>query len=216
MAARAREIERLCNALHNVNDNVSYTRQQVKANSKRLAALEQSQAAQQHQLKALETLNESPNRLLFYRTLLILIESVWVSVKAASGGFTQAGGDAGKSSTVANCAKAVKVLGAVLSLAPMGGIVKAAANAGASAMSSANDARQAQICAHLNRLVTLDEGKFIAHTVAWQLCEAFAEQLEMLPKPPSVDRRKDSAGFMPYFKRVCGALGGAIADYHGI
>ena len=45
MAARAREIERLCNALHNVNDNVSYTRQQVKANSKRLAALEQSQAA---------------------------------------------------------------------------------------------------------------------------------------------------------------------------
>ena len=93
--------------------------------------------------------------------------------------------------------------------------MKAAANAGASAMSSANDARQAQICAHLNRLVTLDEGKFIAHTVAWQLCEAFAEQLEMLPKPPSVDRRKDSAGFMPYFKLVCGALGGAIADYHG-
>ena len=66
--------------------------------------------SQQHQLKALETLKESPNRLLFYRTLLILIESVWVSVKAASGGFTQAGGDAGKSSTVANCAKAVKVV----------------------------------------------------------------------------------------------------------
>mmetsp|Transcript_5012 Transcript_5012/g.8104 ORF Transcript_5012/g.8104 Transcript_5012/m.8104 type:complete len:498 (+) Transcript_5012:953-2446(+) len=172
--------------------------------------------SQQHQLDALKTLKKSPNRLLFYRTLLILIESVWVSVKAASGRFTQAGGDAGKSSTVANCAKAVKVLGAVLSLAPMGGIVKAAANAGASAMSSANDARQAQICAHLNRLVTLDEGKFIAHTVAWQLCETFAEQLEMLPKPPSVDRRKDSAGFMDYFKLVCGALGGAIADYNGI
>lgn len=88
----------------------------ISKHDKRIRQLEERREVQSAQLHVLRALAEKPNHLLFYRTVLINIEAVFLSCKTISGGFVDLGGDALNSKVLTSAATTVKVCGALLSL----------------------------------------------------------------------------------------------------
>lgn len=130
------------------------------------AQLEQAQAAQNSQRDALQKLASRPNHLLFYRALLILIESVFVSCKALAGGFVALGGDAAASHEARGAATALRVCGALLSLAPCGSLLQAGASLAAATVAGRDDARRTAIATHIAGLLTMSEASQAASDIA--------------------------------------------------
>ena len=170
--------------------------------------------------------NANESQLLCYRYLTITLEALFVSCKAASGGFVDLGGAAGGSSALANSAKATRVCGAFLSLLPFGSVAKAAAELVASGLEQANAVRRDGIVSTLNKNYTMCEAKVIAVTVARAVTDAYAQQLNALVPPALMTDASQSSSsatkasrFMTFLQKtfsVGGALVGAYVDGDGL
>jgi GTPase SAR1 family protein len=180
----------------------------------RLAELEQHRHIQSTQLDILRALQHKPAQLLFYRTLLINMEAVFLSCKAVMGGFVDLGGDAASSKALTGAAKATKVCGTVLSLLPGGALIKGAANLTAAALEQANASRRQNIVMQLGKNLTQAEASQVASDVAHRLTVAFAAQLELLaPIEQSGEGSSGSGGFLSFLKSTCGVGGKLAAAY---
>jgi hypothetical protein len=179
----------------------------------RLAELEQRRHVQSTQLDILRALQHKPAQLLFYRTLLINIEAVFLSCKAVMGGFVDLGGDAASSKALTGAAKATKVCGTVLSLLPGGALIKGAANLTAAALEQANASRRQNIVTQLGKNLTQAEASQVASDVAHRLTVAFAAQLELLAPIEQTGEGSSGGGFLSFFKSTCGVGGKLAAAY---
>jgi hypothetical protein len=103
----------LCNEMRktiaSVDNKVEANRTRLAELQKRLVQVEQNQAVEQRQREALQQLQSKPNHLLFFRTLLISLESLFVSCKAIAGGFVQLGGDTSASASARGAANMIRV-----------------------------------------------------------------------------------------------------------
>jgi hypothetical protein len=208
LAAGERAQDELRAAAKSLDKRVAGNDAKLAEHAARIAELEERHEAQSAQLNILQSLQNQPNQLLFYRTLMINLESVFLSCKAVAGGFVDAGGDAANNKTLTGAAKALKVCGAVLSLAPGGSLIKGAANITAAALEQANAARRQGVIERLAKAMTLSEATQVASDAAYQLAVAFAGQLELLaPFEPSV---AGVGGFLAFLKKACG-VGGQLA-----
>ena len=132
------EVQRRQNHLeqmhHEIYSAIAALGQRVDSNAAQIAQHEQQlrqlARAQETNLlhqTAVKSFAKRPSHLLFYRTLMIMIESTFLSCKAVQGGFVQMGGHAAQQDTLNNVAKGVRVCGALLSLAPGGSFLKSGA-----------------------------------------------------------------------------------------
>jgi hypothetical protein len=208
IAANERAQHELRAADAQLDKRVAANAARIAEHQQRLAELEERRHIQSAQLDILRDLQNKPAQLLFYRTLLINIEAVFVSCKAAMGGFVDLGGDAASNKALTGAAKATKVCGAVLSLLPGGALIKGAANLTAAAFEQANAARRQNIVTQLSKSVTQAEASQVASDVAHRLTVAFATQLEMLaPVEQTGEGNSGGSGFMSFLKTTCGVGG---------
>jgi hypothetical protein len=151
IAANERAQNELRAADAQLDKRVAGSEARIAEHHQRLAELEERRHIQSAQLDILHNLQHKPAQLLFYRTLLINIESVFLSCKAVMGGFVDLGGDAASSKALTGAAKATKVCGAVLSLLPGGALINGAANLTAAAFEHANASRRHNIVTQLSK-----------------------------------------------------------------
>ncbi|HXH55247.1 MAG TPA: ankyrin repeat domain-containing protein [Gammaproteobacteria bacterium] len=139
----------------------------------------------EHEIKsqkreALKRFQSHPNLLLFYRTFHIKLEEIFISFKAVSGGFVNpVNGD------VAIAKSIFDALGDAVSIAPIVGtsIQKILKWSVSNGLKKIDRTRQKNTAINASGLVTLSEVKKYAESIARQLTERYADQLERLATP---------------------------------
>ena len=139
----------------------------------------------EHEIKAqkreaLKRFQSHPNLLLFYRTVHIKLEEIFISFKAVAGGFVKV-----ESGNVAIAKSIFDVIGDVASIAPIVGtavdkVLKWTVSKG---LKKLDHTRQKNTAINASGLVTLSEVKKYAESIARQLTERYADQLERLMTP---------------------------------
>jgi hypothetical protein len=189
----------------------------IREHEHRIAQLEEQREVQSAQVSMLQSLESKPDHLLFYHTLQINIEAVFLSCKAVAGGFVDLGGDALSNRALTGTSNAIKVCGALLSLAPGGAIIKGVANVGAAALEHANSTRRQNIAHKLGKSMSLAEASQVASDVAYRLTLMFAEQLALLVSADTTSgastKGSSGGGFPAFLKRACGVGGNLVAAY---
>lgn len=109
LASRDQLCTEMRRTIANVDSKVDANRARLAELQKRLVQVEQNQLVEQRQREALQNLQSKPNHLLFYRTILISLESLFVSCKALAGGFVALGGDTSASASARGAANMIKV-----------------------------------------------------------------------------------------------------------
>lgn len=130
--------------------------------------------------EALRRFQSHPNLLVFYRTVHIKLEEIFISFKAVAGGFVDpVGGNFSVAKSVFD------TIGDAVSIAPLIGplvekVLKWSISTG---LGKIDSKRQNNTAANASGLVTLSEVKRTAESIARQLTERYAEQLQMLMTP---------------------------------
>jgi hypothetical protein len=87
MQEREAVITSMRNELKALDTQTEENRERIDDLGRRVVQIERYQAAQASQQNAMKELATMPNRLLYYRTLVILLESMFLSCKSLAGGF---------------------------------------------------------------------------------------------------------------------------------
>ncbi len=130
--------------------------------------------------EALKRFKRHPNLLLFYRTVHIKLEEIFISFKAIAGGFVNP-----VDGKVAIAKSIFDSLGDAASIAPIIGtaIEKSLKWSVSKGLEKLDSTRQKNIAKNASELVTLSEVKKYAESIARQLTERYADQLQLLATP---------------------------------
>ncbi|OGT52843.1 MAG: hypothetical protein A3F17_05480 [Gammaproteobacteria bacterium RIFCSPHIGHO2_12_FULL_41_15] len=145
----------------------------------------------------IQTFSAHPNLILYYRTLQIKLEEIFISFKAVAGGWVDAA-----SSNMGIVKSIVEFFGSFVTLLPIIGpiidkiFIKTAANV----VNKLVSVRQKNIAINASALANLSEVQQYAECISRHLTERYAEQLQLIATP---DEAKSQHGI---FKKVQSTL----------
>ena len=161
----------------------------------------------EHEIKArkqeaLKRFQSHPNLLLFYRTVHIKLEEIFISFKAVAGGFVNP-----VDGPVATLKSIFDTLGDTASIVPLLGpaVQKVLKWTISKMLGKIDGARQKNTAINASELVTLSEVKKYAESIARQLTERYADQLErllMTPEEEQAETHKLKQGLNKVKERV--------------
>ena len=141
--------------------------------NQRQQVLLKEHANKEERRKILEKYKAEPNLFLFYHTLQVKLEEVFISCKSAVGGFTEISGG-----SVADAKQKIELLGEVISLAPLlGNIASYGFRIISAIMDKVDHERQANTAKNISALMTLAELKKACQYVGQQLTDWCEPQL---------------------------------------
>ena len=142
----------------------------------------------EHEVKAqkraaLQKFQGHPNLILFYRTLQIRIEEVFIGFKTVASGFVSpVAGNTATAATIVGC------LGDVAGMIPIvGAAIDKVCGWTSKVLIKVDNKRQSSAAINASALVTLSEVQKYAESIARQLTECYAEQLILLASPDEAE-----------------------------
>ena len=163
-----------------IQDSLKATQEQLLVVQTQQAILWNEHEIKSQKREALKRFQSHPNLLLFYRSVHIKLEEIFISFKAVAGGFVNP-----VDGNVAIAKSIFDALGDAVSIAPIVGtsvqkILKWSVSNG---LKKLDRTRQKNTAINSSGLVTLSEVKKYAESIARQLTERYADQLERLMTP---------------------------------
>jgi len=174
------------NELINLGQKTDKNATDIDALKRRMIIVASAVQSQLLHKKALEVFAKHSNLRVFYHTLMCLIESAFLSYKAAAGGVAATEEEHGgtKEKALGMAASGVRILGNVLSFIPgaslvgkaLGGVMDGVQQGMVDKLNS----DKAILVHKVNLLMDMHAASEIAITVAYHLTESYAEQLNAL------------------------------------
>lgn len=184
------DLKRKMLALHEQNVDAQNAGFQVLQEQLTCVEAQQDILWQEHELKQqkkviIEAFRQEPNLFLFYRKIQTKIEDLFISAKAAAGGFTSL-----NQGSIGTIAKGFALCGEMIDLMPLIGslgnkLLQATVVKG---LETFDQKRQTNLVKSISDLATLGELKKEAEAAARFLTRCYAPQLRQLPQPESNTR----------------------------